>query len=221
MFAINHAATALILKKKYSAVPMTALLISVQLMEFLWVALNYLGIEKTKTESVVRFVGDIHLSYMPFSHSVATSLAVALAAWLVLGKLLKRPLLGIAVGLGIASHLVLDLLTHNGDIALAPFLSGPMLGLPLYGNWPIAAFLLELGYGVFCWWVYGGRKSLLAVIVIFNLANLSMFSSSIAGPEAYMVDRPFLLTTVIFIQIVATLLLVGLFSGKRSSSRAA
>jgi hypothetical protein len=40
MFAINHAATALVIKKKYPQAPMGLLLISVQLTELLWVVFN-------------------------------------------------------------------------------------------------------------------------------------------------------------------------------------
>jgi hypothetical protein len=43
MFAINHAATALIFKRRFEDVSLVALLLSVQAMEFAWVALNYVG----------------------------------------------------------------------------------------------------------------------------------------------------------------------------------
>jgi hypothetical protein len=43
MYAINHAATALLLKKKEPAMPVWPLLISVQLVEVLWVVFNYIG----------------------------------------------------------------------------------------------------------------------------------------------------------------------------------
>ena len=36
MFAINHAATALIFKRRFEDVSLTALLVSVQAMEFAW-----------------------------------------------------------------------------------------------------------------------------------------------------------------------------------------
>jgi len=52
MFAINHAATAPILKKIFKDVPIIRILISVQFMELLWVLLNYLGIERTTTEKL-------------------------------------------------------------------------------------------------------------------------------------------------------------------------
>ena len=65
MFAADHAATALLIKRRYPTVSMAPLLISVQAMELAWVALNYLGVERTTTEPTVRSVADIHLAYMP------------------------------------------------------------------------------------------------------------------------------------------------------------
>src|SRR4051794_14978575 len=107
MFAIDHAATALLIKRRFPPVPLAPLLLSVQAMELAWVGLNYLGVERTTTEPVVRSVADIHLAHMPYSHSVATAVAAALVAWLVIEGGLGRVALGRAVGLGIASHLVL------------------------------------------------------------------------------------------------------------------
>jgi hypothetical protein len=45
MYAINHAATALLIKKKQPTAPILLLLISVQLVEIFWVIFNYLGWE--------------------------------------------------------------------------------------------------------------------------------------------------------------------------------
>ena len=75
MFAIDHAATALLVKRRFPSVPMAPILISVQAMELAWVALNYLGVERTTTEATVRSVADIHLAYIPWSHSVGTASA--------------------------------------------------------------------------------------------------------------------------------------------------
>ena len=65
MFAVDHSATALLLKRRFPSVPMTPLLVSVQAMELAWVALNYLGVEHTTTASSVRSVADIHLGVHP------------------------------------------------------------------------------------------------------------------------------------------------------------
>ena len=212
MFAINHAATALIIKKVFKDVPIIWILISVQFMELLWVSLNYLGVEKTTTDEKVRYVGNIHLSYMPFSHSIVTMSGVAIAAWFVIAKLFGQSEVGLAVGLGVLSHLLLDLITHSQDIALAPFIDKPKVGLGLYFKKPIPAFFLEIGYGVVCWWIYGGRFTLLVMIVLFNLANLSMFFKAIPGVEQKMANRPLLITTVVLMQIIVTLIMVYLLS---------
>ena len=216
MFAIDHAATALLLKRRYPSVSIIPMLIAVHAMELAWVAMNYLGVERTTTEPVVRSVADVHLSYMPYSHSIVTVLAAALLSWALIEIGFRQTQLGRVVAVGILSHLVLDLLTHAHDIAIVPGLALPKLGLGLYDAAPLAAFAVEMLYGIVCWWIYRGRVALLAVIVAANLANLSLFSAAIPGPEGLMAGRPLLLVTVIFAQIVVTLILVGILSRPRS-----
>jgi LexA-binding, inner membrane-associated putative hydrolase len=220
MFAINHAATALLVKRRYATVPLVPVLLAVQAMEFAWVLLNYLGVERTTTESEVRYIGDIHLAYMPYSHSVLTVLGTVALVW-SLGAGAGQARLGAILGLAILSHLVLDLLTHNGDIALGPFPDAPKYGTFLYGRRPLLAFLFELGYGVLCWRVFRGGWALLAIIVGFNLASLSLFFPAIPGPEDAMAGRPLLLVTVIFVQIVVTLWAVWWGAGKSPRLREA
>ena len=212
MFAINHAATALLVKKRFPDQPIVWLLLSVQLMELLWVLLNLVGVERTTTDASVQSVANIHLSYMPYSHSVASAVGMSLLAWLLCRFVLKRPGLGLAVAIGITSHLVLDLVTHARDLPLAPGIDAPKLGLGLYAALPIGAFVLELVYGFWCWWVYRGGKALLTVIILFNVANLSFLSPAVPGPESLLAHRPTLIVCVILLQIVVTLFLVGWFS---------
>lgn len=214
MFAINHAATALLVKRRFPEQPIVWLLVSVQLMELVWVLLNLLGVERTTTEASVQSVADIHLTYMPYSHSAATMLSAAFLAWLICQFWLKRPRLGVAIGVGIASHFFLDLVTHAPDLVLAPGHDNPKLGLGLYAAMPMGAFVLELVYGVLCWWIYKGGKALLAVIVLFNAANLSLLSPGVPGLESKLANRPTTIVFVIMVQIVVTLFLVGWFAAR-------
>src|SRR5262252_7629073 len=207
MFAVDHAATALLLKRRFPSVSLTPMLLSVQAIELAWVGLNYLGVERTTTETQVRSVADIHLAYMPFSHSVATAAGGALLAWLLVEKGLARPRLARAIGIGIVSHLILDLITHARDIALWPG-STFALGLGLYDRAPMWGFALELVYGVICWGVYKGGRPLLALIVLGNLANITLFSATIPGPERYLAGHPLIIVTMVFVQIVVTLVLM-------------
>ena len=221
MFAIDHAATALLIKRRYPSVSLAPILVSVQAMELAWVGLNYLGIERTTTEARVRSVADIHLAYMPYSHSVGIPMCAAVLAWLIIERGLGRASLGRAVGLGIVSHLILDLATHAHDIVLWPGWSTPKLGLGLYEGAPMVAFIIEFLYGIFCWYVYRGGARLLALISLGNLANLSFLSPAIPGPEEYMAGRPILLVTVIFVQIVVSLVLVGVLARRGATGSSA
>ena len=215
MFAVDHAATALLLKRRYPSVPITPLLLAVQAMEIVWVAFNYLGLERTTTEPVVRSVADIHLAWMPYSHSVMTALGGAVVAWVLIEFGMGRRALGRAVGIGIASHLALDLLTHAHDIVLWPGRVSPRLGLGLYDAAPMAAFVVEMVYGVVCWWIYRGGRGLLALVLLGNLANLSLFSAAIPGPEGFLAGKPLMVVTLIAAQIIVTLALTGLLSRRR------
>lgn len=200
------------MKRRFPEAPMAWLLVSVQVMELGWVVLNLVGVERTTTSGAVESVSDIQLAFMPYSHSVATMLGVALAAYLLLRFGHQRPTLALAVAVGIASHLVLDLVTHAPDLPPAPGINTPKLGLGLYGAFPIGAFGLELLYGILCWWIYRGGRALLIVILAFNVANLSLLSPAVPGPEGLLANRPTLLVGVILLQIVITLLLVGWYS---------
>jgi membrane-bound metal-dependent hydrolase YbcI (DUF457 family) len=217
MFAVDHAATALLIKRRFPSVPLTPLLLSVQAMELAWVGFNYLGIERTTTDTPVRSVADIHLTYMPFSHSVATAAGAALLAWIVIERGFGRPLLARAIGIGIFSHLVLDVLTHARDIALWPGSRLPALGMGLYDRAPMWGFALEMAYGVLCWGVFRGRRPLLAMIGLGNLANITLFSAAIPGPEQYLAGHPLMLVTLIAVQIVVTLVLVDVLARRRAT----
>ena len=218
MFAVDHSATALLIKRRFPSVPITPVLVSVQAMELAWVALNYLGIEHTTTATAVQSVGDIHLAYIPYSHSVATVAAAALVAWWAIEEGLGRRDLGRAVAIGIVSHLVLDVATHAPDIALWPG-STMHLGTGLYSAAPAAAFVVELLYGVVSWWIYRGSRALLSVLVVGNLANVSFFFAGIAGPEQFLAGHPMRVVTVVFAQVVTMLTLVGMFSSGATAPR--
>src|SRR5215510_10312227 len=212
MFAVDHAATALLIKRRFPSVSLTPMLLSVQAMELAWVGLNYLGVERTTTEPVVRSVADIHLEHMPFSHSVATGIGGALLAWLIVEKGFGRPLLGRAIGIGILSHLVLDLFTHARDIVLWPGSTLPALGLGLYDRAPMWGFAVEMAYGAVCWRAYRGSRSLLAMIVLGNLANITLFSAAIPGPEQFLAGHPLMVVTLVAAQIVVTATLIGVLA---------
>lgn len=215
MFAINHAASALVFKKHLKGrVSFIWILLAVQFVELIWVLLNLIGVERITTEERINYVGDIHLSYMPYSHSILTSVIIGFIALLAFWGWSRSWKIGIVMGLAFLSHIILDIVTHARDLPLG-FSNTHLIGLGLYSFWPALGFLVELGFGLFCWWYYKGSRALFWIIIVFNVFNISMFFPMVTGPEYYMANKPMLITIVIFAQIIITLGLVGWAASKK------
>jgi hypothetical protein len=202
IYAITHAASALLLKRRFPDVPLAPLLVAVQAVELLWVGLTFAGVEHSSIQG-----GTIHLGFLPYSHSISSGIFIALVAFAALFRVPPRVRLGVAVALGVLSHLVLDLIQHEPDIALLPFGDGTRLGLGLM-NWPWLNLAVELAIGFFCVRVFRGRPALYLGVLVFNLANLP----TMLQPRALVdlvVRWPVVLPTLILAQIVATWIFVG------------
>lgn len=213
MYAISHAASALLLKKRYPEVPLWPLLVSVQAIELAWVALTYAGIERAAVND-----HRIYLDFLPYSHSVGSTIAVALIAFAVLRHMTSRMDIAIAVALGVVSHVVLDIAQHQQDILLLPASVGPRLGLGLI-DFPILNFAVEIAFGVLCWRIYRGGVALLAGIVLLNLANIPTMLQlpSVIDP---VIANMWLLPTLILGQIVVTWIFVA-WAARREAPAAA
>ena len=211
MYAVSHAATALVLKRRYPDASLWALLIGVQLVELLWVVLTYLGIEH------IRVIGDtVHLDFLPYSHSVLTGLVLALLALAVVRPERRRDT-GIALAFAIVSHVVLDIIHHEPDIHLAPFAGSPAVGFGLV-RFPLADFLVETAYCIVCWRYFRGSALLLGALVFFNLLDLpTMFPRP--GLGATIAEHPAILTTFILIEIGLTWIGVWWFSRRTLRAR--
>jgi membrane-bound metal-dependent hydrolase YbcI (DUF457 family) len=172
----------------------------VQLVELLWVIFTYLGIERFRATP-----DSVHLDFLPYSHSVFTGALLAGLAWLM-GKSVHRSNVGLAIALGIFSHIVLDIIQHEPNITLLPMTLGPRLGLNLQG-YPLLDFIVELAFCVACWKIFGGSRGLLIGIVIFNLINIPLMFPR-PGSLTPIVEHPAVLPTLILVQIVSTWLLV-------------
>lgn len=212
MYAINHAATALLLKKKEPTAPIWPLLISVQLVEVLWVLFNYIGIEHFSISG-----GRIHLDYLPYSHSVFSSVLIAFLSYVIIRWGFKNKKLALVFAIGVLSHVALDVIFHEKDILLSPFSATPAWGLGII-SFPILNFILEFIYGIFCWWYFKGSKALLITIIFFNVLDLPVMLAS--GKQLNIFIRyPFLLPTFILLQIIFTWYFVAKFSRKEKSTR--
>src|SRR5690349_6577756 len=206
-YAIAHASTALVLKRRYPRIGLWPLLISVQFVELLWILFTYLSIEHSRITPTA-----VHLDFLPYSHSIGTGILLAALA-IAFGKVGRRTSVGIAVALGVLSHILLDIIQHEPNIALLPMAWGPRIGLNLQAI-PLLDFLVELIFCIACWKIFVGSRELLIGLVVFNLLNLPLMFA----PGTFLVDlanHPFILPTVILIQVVATWLVVWWFAREK------
>lgn len=197
MYAINHAATGLLLKTKESNLPLLPILISTQLVEMLWVLFNYLGIEHFTVSD-----GKLHLDFLPYSHSIFSSVLLSAISYVAIRWGFKNKALALPFAIGVLSHVVLDIIFHEKDIRLLPFSETPVWGLGII-RLPILNFVLEFLYGLFCWWWYRGNIKLLLGISIFNILDLPVMLASGDSLNVF-ISYPFLLPTFILFQIVIT-----------------
>jgi hypothetical protein len=209
MYAISHAAAALAIKRRWPRAGLWVLLVAVQAIELLWVAFVYAGIEYPEYTA-----NAVHLGFLPYSHSVTSAAVVAFAAW-AYGRFGKRDT-ALAMGLvvGILSHVVLDIVQHERDIMLLPSTIGPALGLNLAGHTPLD-LVVELLFGVGCWWIFGGTLGLLIAIVLLNLANLPLMFPQ-PGSGKMLADHHLVLPTIILAQIIITWTVVWWFADQQS-----
>jgi hypothetical protein len=197
MYAINHAATALLIKKKQPTAPILLLLISVQLVEIFWIIFTYFGWEHFSVSN-----GKLHLDFLPYSHSLFSGVVAALISFAIINWGYKNRKLAIAFSIGVLSHIIIDMIFHEKDIQLSPFSNTPVWGLGII-DYPILNFAIEFMYGVFCWWYFRGSKALLTVIVVFNITDLPIMLAHGNMLKPFQ-QYPFILPSIILFQILIT-----------------
>ncbi len=211
MHAVNHAITALAIKKAAPATPLAPLLISVQTMEVLWVGFHFAGIEWTDIADGARSIADVSLAHMPWSHSVFMTALVA-ALFGLTGRLIwKRWVVALALAAGVLSHIVLDIAIHAPDVQLVPWIAEPKYGLGFYGSAPVVAWLIELAYGLIIWRMVGGGKGLLALVVLFNAVAFTAYMPFL---DAEMAPAPLGFAGFVGVQIAITLPLIYFLAPK-------
>ena len=206
-YAIAHASTALLIKRRYPRVGLWPLLVSVQFVELLWVLFTYLGIEHAQITP-----NAVHLDFIPYSHSIGTGLILAGLA-VAFGRAGRRTAVGTAVALGVLSHIVLDIIHHEPNIALLPMAWGPRIGFNLQAI-PLLDFVVELLFCIGCWKLFDGSRGLLIGIVVFNLINLPLMFPP-HGSFADLASSPAKLPTIILLDIIGTWLVIWVLARKK------
>ena len=198
---VGHYAPAYALKARYREAPLWALMLAVQAVDIAFYCLVPLGIERLEIFEGRRGPLAVDLVHMPLTHSLLSAVVLC-GVCVAAGGALKRPRVGIAVGLAVASHWLLDLLVHRPDLPLT-WWGTQKLGLGLW-HYPLVSFVLEMALlgAAFVWlraalpagtarrWATGG----FVVLVLAQVAQdfllpppTSKLALSISGEISYLI----------------------------------
>lgn len=137
---VGHYALGFYLRGRNNTVPFWLILLGVQLVDLLWAVFLMLGVERASYNPDASVFLRAVYEYYPYTHSLFTSISIALLASFVVYRIANREW-AIATGIAVASHWFLDLIVHVPDVPL--FFNSYKVGLGLW-NFPTTTLLLEL-----------------------------------------------------------------------------
>lgn len=174
---IGHFAPAFLAAAAYSRGPkLGTYFVAAQLVDWAFFSLAILGVEKMRIEPGATAMNPMDLYFIPYTHSLAGTAVWALAFGIVLAIWHKDSLAGMLGALVVASHWLLDWVTHRPDLTLAG--GEHTYGLGLW-NYPEIAMPLEIGITLAAF-IYYVRRSrgpaaqpiiLISVLLAFQAIN--------------------------------------------------
>lgn len=139
---VGHLAASFALRARFRRIPLFYLLAAGVFVDILWGFTILTGIEHAHIGTATTFATPLVLDRVPYTHSLVAGLfwgALATLAWWSW----RKDRAGAALlGMLVASHWVLDWVSHLPDIPVLP--NGPLVGLGLWRSRP-ASIIVELG----------------------------------------------------------------------------
>lgn len=151
---VGHFGVAFGAKRAVPAVSLGTLFVAAQLADLVWPVLVIAGIERVSVQPGLTVVTPLDFLYYPFSHSLVAAAIWAIAFGAAHAFLRKAPArTGAVLAFVVASHWVLDALTHRPDMPLTLGEASPRVGLGLWNSLPgtVAVELLLFVVGL---WLY-------------------------------------------------------------------
>jgi len=210
---IGHFAVAFASKKVAPKVSLGTLVVAAAFLDVVWPVLVLLGVERFRIVPSFTAINPFDFVYYPWSHSLLMT-----AVWALLFALVYFAVRGdragaVWLGIAVASHWVLDFVSHRPDLPLYP--GGEMrFGLGLWQSLPatfaVEGLMFAAGIalymqstkakdrtGTIAWWAF---VALLLVLYIPGpwsppppsanaVAILGIIALAIFGPWAYWIDR--------------------------------
>jgi hypothetical protein len=132
---IGHIGAALAAKRVAPMVSAGALVAAAMLIDLVWPVLLLLDVERVEIVPALTAVNPLRFVYYPFSHSLLLVLGWAALAALLYWTMRHNRTAAIVIAALVASHWVLDFITHIPDLPLWPG-DAPLVGLGLWNSLP-------------------------------------------------------------------------------------
>jgi hypothetical protein len=209
---IGHFAVAFATKKVAPRASLGTLVLAAAFLDVVWPVLVLLGIERFRIVPGFTAVNPFDFTYYPWSHSLLMTAVWSLLFALVYFAANRDRAGAVWVGIAVASHWLLDFVSHRPDMPLYPG-GSQKLGLGLWQSIPatfaIEGLMFALGIAVYmqstkskdrigtvAWWVMVGLLLVLYVPGPWSspppsenaVAILGIIALLIFGPWAYWLD---------------------------------
>jgi len=210
---IGHFAVAFAAKKVAPKASLGTLVLAAAFLDVIWPVLVLLGIERFRIVPGFTAVNPFDFTYYPWSHSLLMTIVWSLLFGLVYFAASRDRAGAMWVGIVVASHWVLDFVSHRPDMPLYPG-GRQKLGLSLWQSIPatfaVEGLMFAAGIAIYvqatksrdrigsiAWWAFvallialyipgpwASRPSSESSVAIFGIIALLIF-----GPWAYWIDR--------------------------------
>lgn len=175
---IGHVAVGFAAKRAAPRANLGVLLLAAWFLDLWWGVFILLGVEQARITPGYTAAIPLELLHYPYSHSlVATVLWSTLFAAVTYALTKDRRVAGV-VALAVASHWVLDVVSHPKDVPVG--IGGPLLGLGLWNSLPgsIAVESLMMVGGVLLYASATGapkRRALVITTIVFVLVGVGAY----------------------------------------------
>jgi len=181
---LGHFAVGLALKKTEPRVPLGVWFAAGQFLDILWPIFLLTGIEKVSVVPGITVVTPLNLEILDWSHSLLMVAAWSLLFGAVVWWKFRSRSAFIFTAVAVASHWLLDYVTHRPDMPLAPY--SARYGLELWNSLPgtLAAELGLFAAGVFLYarGTTPARKNIYLHLTVMIIFLLVMYAMAVFGP---------------------------------------
>jgi len=187
---VGHFGVAFAAKRVAPRASLPLLLAAGGFLDLLWPVLLLAGIEHVRIDPGNTAFTPLEFTSYPWSHSALTTLGWATAFGLAVLAATRDRAVALAAGALVASHWILDLVSHRPDLPLWP--EGPKAGLGLWSSVP-ATLLVEGAIFLGGVWIYVratrprdaiGRWALAALVLLLWGAYLASAFGGAPPPSA-------------------------------------